>query len=451
MYTLPADETAQLDPRGTRPILAFLRVSLHVLFAVLLAVGVVRTGLELQLGDHNLWMGVLLSALLGWVYFFGTYIEHRVAAGKRVPPVLAGFVSERGSYIWLALVLLLWVGLVLLHQDFVWLALPLYFLALHVMHRQPWIGYLLVGVSATVVAIGPILHRVPFSAAQLLGPMIGAGVAVIFWLIYRALYLQTQAQQQALQQLRRTQDELARSQRAAGRLAERERLAREIHDTLAQGFSSIVLCARAAQQTPEERELQRLLALIEESASTNLNEARSVIAGLESAETDINEFLTELTRLCEQTQALPGRGRRGGAQLHCRLVIDGEPYPLPSTLQQLVRRISQASLANIVQHAHASNAVLTVGFQPDRLTVDVYDDGVGMDTSADAGFGIRALRARVAEGGGTVNIESSPGKGTVVAIQLPRQHVAESDRVTVKRHQAATSTEDNGTAQEHTL
>lgn len=417
-----AEQTAD-----TAPILAFLRVSLHVLFAVLLAVGVARIAIDLAPTDETLWVGVLLSTLLAGVYFCGTYLEHRLASGRRVPPTLVGFVSERGSYIWLALVMLLWLGLVLLHQDFVWLAFPLYFLALHVMYRQPWLGYVLVGLTATVVAVGPVLHRVPFAAAQLLGPTIGAGVAVIFWLIYRALYQQNQAQQAALEELRRTRDELARSQRAAGRLAERERLAREIHDTLAQGFSSIVLCARAAQQTPDGAELNRLLGLIESSASTNLNEARSVIAGLGAAETDINEFLAELEALCEQTGQLPGRGVRGGQRLSCRLVIDGEPYPLSPELQRLVRRISQASLANVVQHAHAKHAVLTVGFQSDRLTVDVYDDGIGMDAEQQPGFGIRTLHARVGEAGGTVNIESSSG-GTVVAVQLPRQHRTGPDR-----------------------
>lgn len=416
------------DGPGTAPILAFLRVSLHVLFAVLLAVGVARIALELERTDQTLWAGVLLSALLGWVYFVGTYLEHRVAADKPVPHSLAGFVSERGSYIWLALVLLLWVGLVLLHQDFVWLAFPLYFLVLHVLHRRPWLGYLLVGLTAAVVGIGPVLHRVPFAAAQLLGPTIGAAVAVIFWLIYRALYQQNQAQQTALVELRRTRDELASSQRTAGRLAERERLAREIHDTLAQGFSSIVLCSRAAQQAPEAAERARLLGLIESTASANLNEARSVIAGLASADTDISVFLAELARLCEQTGQLPGGGARRGDQLSCRLVVDGEPYPLAPELQRLIRRISQASLANIVQHASAANAVLTLGFQPDRLTVDVFDDGIGMDTGHEPGFGLRTLHARVAEAGGTVNIESCPGEGTVVAVQLPRQPQNEPDR-----------------------
>ena len=85
----------------------------------------------------------------------------------------------------------------------------------------------------------------------------------------------------------------------------------------------------------------------------------------------------------------------------------------------------QSAAANIRLHASASVATVTLGFLPDGVTLDVYDDGAGFDPAAAAppsdsgGYGLRAMRQRVEQLGGQFSVQSTPGEGTIVAAQLP--------------------------------
>ncbi|WP_218184604.1 sensor histidine kinase [Nigerium massiliense] len=212
------------------------------------------------------------------------------------------------------------------------------------------------------------------------------------------------------------QEELAVAQREAGALAERGRLARDIHDTLAQGYSSIVLLARAARASggsPSDDVLRR----IEQTASDNLAEARAVVHALRPealADAPLPDAVRRLlNRLAEHTG------------IETRLDVVGDPRLSSTRLDVEVLRLVQGALANVRTHAEASTVAVSLSYEPDGLLVDVVDDGVGFDpaaatpAAADGGFGLRAMRDRLDALGGTLSVESAPGEGTAIGASLP--------------------------------
>ncbi|WP_284976957.1 sensor histidine kinase [Arthrobacter sp. efr-133-TYG-104] len=414
------------SPPGTATILRVLRVSLHVGFAVLLLVAVVRllAGVGTAPSPVALSAGLGLSALLAVVYLAGTALEKR-HAGDAVR-----FNPAPYARWWLALVMLLWLLLLLVSSDFAWVAFPLFFLQLHLLPQR----WALPAIAAsTALLVGALWFHNRGAAdgglqlPMVLGPLFGAGFAVVTGLAYRALFLEAENQRIVAHDLRRTRAELAQTQHDAGMLAERERLAREIHDTLAQGFSSIVLMGRSAEkaldggdtQTAKER-----LRIVQDTASANLAEARSFVRGLRSPTLEESGLVETLHRLCAKTEA---EAAARGTDLECRFESAGMPVGLPSAYQTTLLRAAQASLANVWAHAHARTAVVTLSFLDAGVALDVFDDGVGFEPSTAAGsargdgtgVGLMSIRERVASLRGSFDVESAPGEGTVVAIRLP--------------------------------
>ena len=412
---------AQGTPSGAAVILRVLRVSLHVGFAVLLLVAVVRMLAAGVSGAGWLSLGVAVS--LAGVYLAGTVLEKRHSSRP------ASFDPRPYSAGWLGVVCLLWLLLVWGSPDFVWLAFPLFFLQLHVLPRRPALAAIAASTALVVTALWFHNGGPDGSALQLpmvLGPAFGAAFAVVTGLAYRALYLEAENQRRAAQELRRTRAELARSQHDAGTLAERTRLAREIHDTLAQGFSSIVLMGRSAEQALDAGDTvtaRTRLRTVQETAAANLAEARNFVRGLQSPELEQSSLVNSLRRLCATTEA---EAAARGAVLLCRLEIDGTPAELPNPYRTTLLRAAQASLANVRTHANASTAVVTLSFLGTEVAMDIFDDGAGFDPSSavrdradGSGYGLQSLRDRVAALAGTLDLESAPGEGTVVAIRLP--------------------------------
>jgi signal transduction histidine kinase len=418
----------QGEPSGSAIILRLLRISLHVGFAVLLLVAMARvlmSGPEL-----SGWFTLVLAVVLAAVYLVGTVLEKRHSTDAN------RFDPRRYAPWWLGAVSALWLVLIWSSADFVWLAFPLFFLQLHVLRRRVALPVIAVSTVLVVVALwfhnrgaaGPALEL-----SMVLGPVFGAAFAVITGLAYRALYLEAENQRLAAEELRRTRGELARSQHDAGTLTERARLAREIHDTLAQGFSSIVLMGRSAEKALDDGDTataRERLRTVQETASANLAEARNFVRGLQSPALEQMSLAGSLRRLCEKTEA---EAAARGAGLRCRFDLEGTPVELPNPYSTTLLRAAQASLANVWVHAKASTAVVTLSFLGAEVAMDVYDDGVGFRPEAagsgvgpdkpqpqdGSGYGLRSLRERVAALAGTLDIESAPGEGTVVAIRLP--------------------------------
>nr|WP_255519142.1 sensor histidine kinase [Kitasatospora sp. SID7827] len=311
---------------------------------------------------------------------------------------------------WLLAVAALWIGLTLEHPEFSYLAFPLYFVCLHAL--PPRLG--LPAVVALTAAVIAAQTTTPggLTTAKVIGPLAGAAVALLTAYGYAALYRENRARQRLIDDLVRTRDELAASQREAGRLAERQRLAREIHDTLAQGLAGIVLLAREAAGTDSTATAAPLLDEIERTASANLAEARRFVHALTPPALDGTTLADALRRLADGADAAFHR--------------DGEPYPLPVEAEVALLRLTQEALANAVRHAAAAHIAVTLGYLDDAVTLDVYDDGTGFDPAtapAPDSFGLHGMHERIAALGGTLTVESAPGEGTAVAAVLPLRAV----------------------------
>jgi signal transduction histidine kinase len=215
-------------------------------------------------------------------------------------------------------------------------------------------------------------------------------------------------------QLEATRAELAEVSRQAGVLAERQRLAGEIHDTLAQGFSSILMLIQAADaqlgRAPDAAHAQ--LALAAQTARENLTEARALVTGLAPDQLQAGTLTDALRRLTE----------RSAAELGIRASFDatGPERPLPAATEVVLLRAGQEALANVRKHAGAAQVAVRLCYAGDQVRLEITDDGAGFEPAVvNGGYGLRGMRVRVAEAGGTVTVESAPGKGTSVLAEVP--------------------------------
>ncbi|GHD98700.1 sensor histidine kinase [Streptomyces alanosinicus] len=337
------------------------------------------------------------------------------AAGPLLPRIRG---DRRAAAWWLAAVGAVWLALLALSADGVWVAFPLYFLQLHLLPRRTGLAAVAATALAAITAFAA--HQGSFSAAMAIGPALGAAVAVAVVWGYQALYRESERRRQLIEELTATRADLAEAQHTAGVLAERERLAREIHDTLAQGLSSIQLLLRAAERnlpgTPENA--TRHVGQARQAAVDSLAEARRFVAALAPPALEGTTLADALERLCATTGA---RHR-----LTARFRLDGEPVPLPTAHEVALLRVAQSALANTVRHARAGAVDVTLGRQGDEVTLSVVDDGVGFDPGRlpvpdpeTGGFGLPAMRTRLHALGGTLGLDSAPGHGTRLTARLP--------------------------------
>lgn len=197
--------------------------------------------------------------------------------------------------------------------------------------------------------------------------------------------------------------ESARLSRLAGAAAERERLSREIHDTLAQGFTSIVALAQAVQV---ELETDRAAAvdhveLIESTARENLAEARIMVADLTPAALGDDSLPAAIRRQCRRLTAETG--------IPVTVHVDEQLPALGMATDVVLLRAAQEALANIRQHAHASAVEVTLRAEADSVRLTLSDNGIGLPHDHQDGFGLQGIRARVGQAGGTVDVSSHAG------------------------------------------
>ena len=382
-----------------------LRWAVHLLVAFLLALTAVRAVLAPGPLTVAPGVAVALASALGLLYALG--------AARRE------HLSGAGATAWLLALTVGWWLLVVATPDGVWLAFPLFFLQVHLLPLRRALVAVALTTAATVA--GYAWHAGDLALAAAIGPVIGAGVAVAAVLGYHALARESEQRRALVEQLGATRAELAAAERAAGASGERERLAREIHDTLAQGLSSIQLLLVAAG-----RELSARPGVaadhVEQARATaqeNLAEARRFVRALTPPALAGGSLPAALARLGETT------GARDDLQV--RFHLSGEPAPLPTPHEVALLRVAQSALANAARHAGPARVDLTLTYAGGGVSLDVVDDGAGFDPasvpgrgSGDAGFGLAAMRARTAELGGELAVESSPGAGTAIAVTFPR-------------------------------
>lgn len=383
-----------------------LRHALHTAVIILLAVGVLRAWQQasgLPDGHGRAVVATVLGVAFAAAYVSGVLLERRS--------------SQLARLVWVTCLVGLWVVGATLTEGFLWVAFPLYFLVLAVVPGVWGLAAVvsMVGWSVVATVVRTRLDGVDRSDLPLgswLGPLIGALAAILAYAVFVQLRRDAERHRALVAELRAAQTELAASERTAGMLAERERLAREIHDTIAQGLGSIVMLARTAP----DRDAAATLSLIETTARDNLVEARRFVRDLASGGPSLQDALRTLAR---DTTA---RSAAAGQPLEVSARTEGPERSLAQPIVDALHRGAQASLANVVQHAAARRCVLTLTWWPDRVGLDVADDGVGFDPSADRSpesFGLSGLRARLAPLGGTVDVDSAPGEGTTVSMIVP--------------------------------
>lgn len=380
---------------ASRPLaLALVRHGEHVLAVGLVAVGVWRS-LAGGSDDGLLVLGAA-GALLGWY-----------AAGQ----VLLRTLGTGGTRVWLAVLTLAWVALVWVSSDFLWLVLVLFLLYLRLLPvRWAVAGVLLLaatGVMAVSVAQGEV------TAPVVLGPLIGAGVATLITVVNRDLRDQVERGERLLAELADAQAHRAAAERHAGVLEERERLAAEIHDTVGQSLTSILLLLRTLRERhsdlPDDA-VERLL-VAEQTAQQSLDETRRLVRAMTPGDLAGQGLPQALQRLVDRTTP-------AGVDAHFR--VDGEPCEVPTPQAVALLRAAQGSIGNVLRHAGARTLHLTLTFQPEQVRLDVVDDGRGFEPGADpGGTGLAVLARRLHDVGGSLEVESGPGRGTAVGATVP--------------------------------
>ena len=307
---------------------------------------------------------------------------------------------------------ILWAGLMLADPDFLILSLGIF--APLCLHDVRWGAAALVGTGAVWLWLearegggivwGAVLGVVVFVAAGLL--LVGYFATVV---------RQSRRRQELIDELRTTRAELAAAEREAGVLTERQRLARDIHDTLTQGFASVVMLLEAAapslpSDTAGRRHVERAL----DTARENLVESRRLVWAMRPASLTDASLPEALHRLAAEW---PGNG-----EFEAATNVTGSPFALGSQEETAVLRVAQEALSNARRHAGATRVTVTLSYMDKAVTLDVQDDGSGFrldNPGSGRGVGLRTMRERAEALGGSLIVETSPGEGTTVALELP--------------------------------
>jgi signal transduction histidine kinase len=219
------------------------------------------------------------------------------------------------------------------------------------------------------------------------------------------------------------QRQLIAQAREAGVAEERRRMAREIHDTLAQGLTGIVTQLQAAEQAAsrppgDPAGWRRHVAAATQLARDSLSEARRSVDALRPEPLERCRLSEALADVAERWAALNG--------IPVQAQTTGTARPIRPEIEFALLRAAQEALANVARHAHATRVGLTVSYMESEVALDVRDDGVGFDPATlpeGGGFGLIAMRQRIADLSGTVEVESEPGGGTAISTCVPTASV----------------------------
>ena len=347
--------------------------------------------------------GVAAAALaLAWAV---TYVVGAVAIAGKTPLHPVG---KAWGYGWAAALTVAWLACLCVSAEAVYLAFVLFFVYLHLLGMRR--GTLAVCAATVVAVVGFAAHN-GWSVAALIGPVLGAGVAVVISAGYRGLYAEVVARQQLIDELVATRENLAAEQRAVGRARERERLSREIHNTVAQSLSSIQMLLFAAERSVVHADapVPAELPVAREAAAEALTETRRLIAELSPAPLAGRSLVSAIRRIAD------GAGTHG---IDTDVVVDGNPEVLPMALESVMVRIAQGAVSNVVRHSGATSLRVTITYAPDRVHLDIVDNGRGFDVEDAQAFGLATIRRRAEELDGQLDITSEPGN-TSVAVAFP--------------------------------
>ena len=270
------------------------------------------------------------------------------------------------------------------------------------------------GLTAGAVAVA-LRHEELSTALVQVG--IALMVSLLIGTFTQVIMREAERRGRLIAELEAARADLDEAQHQAGVLTERQRLSHEIHDTLAQGFTSLIMLIQAADATVEHdpTATRNRLALAERTARENLAETRALVAALAPVDLQSAPLDTAVERVTARL------GEELG--ITARVRIEGTPRILPPDVQVVLLRSAQESLANIRKHAAAGAVDVRLGYGDagGGVLLEVHDDGRGFspDASARTGYGLSGMRARVEQVHGTVDVSSAPGEGTTVRVEIP--------------------------------
>ncbi len=264
-----------------------------------------------------------------------------------------------------------------------------------------------------------LIRPPPWWTPQHLAWVLGISTSALLLLLFGALLAAR------LRHLKHVRARMMAEAEFSAMLNERNRIARDIHDTLAQGLAAISVNLDLAQiRMPKESEAQEPLGEARTLARSSLAHVRNTISKMRSQVLETGDLVTALGGILK---SLPGSD-----QIKTELRVLGSPRRLAPVTENNILRIGQEALLNAARYAQASRIEVLLAFEERTLKMRVADDGVGFDIekppASRGGFGLLGMRERTAELSGTLNVASELGKGTIVTLEVPVRGCAAAQR-----------------------
>lgn len=377
----------------------------HLVFAALIVMAAVTLLADRDVSSARLGQVLALGAV--WVLWY---------VGLGAPNIMRdGRPCQSRAYVFGALALALGVAWLVPHISWVLVVLiPQSFALLHrIVEAMAAVAILMIAYAALLLYYTSPTGAQPWALAFGLLASFGLAAAVGLWI--SGIVVQSRQRAGLIEELESARAELASMSHDSGVATERERLSREIHDTLAQGFTSIVMLLEAAEASLDRDpgKAREHLSLARTSARENLAESRSLIAALSPPTLNEQGLIGALTRLTERLDV-----EMSGVAT--RLTVEGMERPLSPATEVVLLRAAQEALTNVRKHSAARVVAVTLDFDLRDTTLTVCDDGRGFETDkTDDGFGLHGMRSRVADIGGSLSVRSAPGAGTTVRVCIP--------------------------------
>ncbi|GAB2642091.1 sensor histidine kinase [Kribbella swartbergensis] len=273
-----------------------------------------------------------------------------------------------------------------------------------------WKAY--AGVAATSAVLVLARPRGTDTIRELLASFVVALlIASATGMLFNAVARQSEERRQLINRLRELAEEnadlqaqLLSSAHQAGVLDERRRMAREIHDTIAQALTGILTQVEAAE---DEGGPTRRLDTIRALARDSLDEARRSVHALRPAQLEHDDLVSALRQTADR------------AGIPVAVAVTGDPRALHPEVEHTLLRVAQEALTNVGKHAEATRVGVTLSYMDDVVALDIRDDGRGFTAGTTAGVGLIGMRQRVTRLAGSFEVESTPGEGTGISATVP--------------------------------
>ncbi|PYV01308.1 MAG: hypothetical protein DMG10_18070 [Acidobacteria bacterium] len=218
---------------------------------------------------------------------------------------------------------------------------------------------------------------------------------------------------------------LSAQSRQSAVMAERNRMARDIHDTLAQGFTGVIVQLEAVEEAMSKDQAVKASGHLDragELARESLREARRSVQALRPQALEEKQLSEALKDLIEKMTR--------GTTVHAKFTLQGKRRKLPPEWETNLLRIGQEVLTNVLRHARANEFKVLLVFDSSEIRLELRDNGCGFDPQRKhEGFGLQGMRERAEGMGGQLTIQSAAGKGTAISIVLPVANAAELEEL----------------------